>query len=530
MRSLNLWMCSLVFLLTAAFSTQSYAQEPTDAAVLVAPEDEAEILVTDTTASVVLEWNAVPNATSHEVQLFYTDDTSLEPIPVRTKVLSDTSQSYLISDLIALDASPQADGDLTYHWRVRGRNVEGEAPWSETWQFALVFPINWIQLPADGAIIDEETAFADSIQAENAIGGSFTYSINPEAIALGIEFSDDGVLTWTPGETQGPDAYEVTFTATDGTQSADSTITLIVAEVNKAPELDLISNTGGFPGEEITFTATATDPDTLAPEPFTFNNKTFSLENAQPGMAIDPSTGVFTWTPTSPDTFLVTVVVTDDGTPNLSDSQEVILTISKNDPQWVRLPADGTIIDELTTFADSVQAISSLPDSITYSINPEAEALGFTFTPDGQFSWTPTEAQGPDAYQVTFSASNGTNTVDSTVTIVVAEVNLAPELAPIQAQQGVLGSTFAFQATSTDADTLAPAPFTFNTLSYSLENGEAGMTIDPATGVFSWTPGVEGSFTVTVVVTDDGDPNLSDNQVVSFQVIRRRTPLDHLTC
>ena len=56
---------------------------------------------------------------------------------------------------------------------------------------------------------------------------------------------------------------------------------------------------------------------------FPANILTFSLEPGAPGgAAIDPATGVFTWTPAanqSPGTYPVTVRVTDNGVPSWSD-------------------------------------------------------------------------------------------------------------------------------------------------------------------------------------------------------------------
>ena len=205
---------------------------------------------------------------------------------------------------------------------------------------------------------------------------------------------------------------------------------------------------------------------------------------------------------------------------------------SGGEPRWITLPAEGTVIDELTTYADSVQAETSLPVEVTYSINPEAEALGIVFTPDGQFSWTPTEIQGPDSYQVTFSATNGTGTVDSTITIVVNEVNLAPELAPIADQLTLINSELTFTAMATDPDTLAPEPFTFNRLTYTIEDGQPGMAMD-SSGVFTWAPATVGNFTVNVVVNDNGNPNESDEQLVNIIVenifIPNSCPAEELT-
>ncbi len=75
-----------------------------------------------------------------------------------------------------------------------------------------------------------------------------------------------------------------------------------------------------------------------------------------------------------------------------------------------------------------VSASDDLEDALTYSASgmPEGASLDET---TGLFRWTPSERQGPGAYQVTFGVTDGTDAGQPrTVTITVAESNLPPEL------------------------------------------------------------------------------------------------------
>ena len=77
------------------------------------------------------------------------------------------------------------------------------------------------------------------------------------------------------------------------------------------------------------------------------------------------------------------------------------------------------------------------------------------------------------------------------------------------------GQLLTFTANATDSD--VPA----NTLTFSLLNAPAGASIDPATGVFSWTPAEgqgPGSYDLTVRVTDNGTPNLYDEEAITITV------------
>jgi hypothetical protein len=95
----------------------------------------------------------------------------------------------------------------------------------------------------------------------------------------------------------------------------------------------------------------------------------------------------------------------------------------------------------------------------------------------------------------------------------IQAINHPPQLAPIPNQTVREGSTLTFTASATDRD---PG----QTLTFSLGPGApAGARIDPATGVFTWTPTEESSpITVTVRVTDNGSPPLSASRTVSIFV------------
>jgi hypothetical protein len=96
----------------------------------------------------------------------------------------------------------------------------------------------------------------------------------------------------------------------------------------------------------------------------------------------------------------------------------------------------------------------------------------------------------------------------------IQAINHPPQLAPIAHQTVREGSTLTLTATATDRD---PG----QTLTFSLGPGApAGAHIDPATGVFTWTPAEESTspIRVTIRVTDDGSPPLSAARTFSISV------------
>jgi hypothetical protein len=97
---------------------------------------------------------------------------------------------------------------------------------------------------------------------------------------------------------------------------------------NQPPVLNSIGPQSVTQGSLLTFTAQATDADG--------DRLTYSLDGGAPnGAAIDPTSGAFSWTPTAaqgPGTFPITVRVTDNGTPALSASETVRVTVNGRSP------------------------------------------------------------------------------------------------------------------------------------------------------------------------------------------------------
>jgi hypothetical protein len=94
------------------------------------------------------------------------------------------------------------------------------------------------------------------------------------------------------------------------------------------------------------------------------------------------------------------------------------------------------------------------------------------------------------------------------------DTNTAPELGAIGDQFIYLGQTLTFTATATDAD--LPAQL----LAFSLNGAPAGANIDTATGTFTWTPATLGTNTLTVRVSDNGQPARSDSETITVRVLR----------
>jgi len=325
-----------------------------------------------------------------------------------------------------------------------------------------------------------------------------------------------GHVTWTPTEAQGPGTYQVTVEAQDNgspSMSAQKTFTVVVAEVNTSPVVTFIENTNIFELQPWTYQVVATDSDLPA------NTLTYSLFQPPFGMTIS-STGLISWTPTEaqgPSTNSVTVVVKDNGTPQMSGTRTFTVTVKETNAAPVLNVITDVSVDEQTLLiVHPVATDSDIPaQTLTYRLTGSTPA-GLTITAStGEIRWTPSEAQGPGVYPITVEVSDGTLTASRTFNITVNEVNNAPVLGVIPNVTVIEGKAVRFVATATDSD--VPA----QTLAFSLVSGApAGATINAATGAFEWLTdeASPNSNTITVKVTDSGTPPLSATRSFTITV------------
>ncbi len=369
--------------------------------------------------------------------------------------------------------------------------------------------------------VDELTALAFTVTATDADipANTRAWSLDAGNPAGSTIHATTGAFSWTPAEVQGPGSYPVTIRATDnGTpaQSGTAAITITVSEVNAAPALAAIGARTVNELVTLSFTATATDTDLPT------NTLTFSLDAGNPaGSTIHPTTGALIWTPTEaqgPGVYPVTVRVTDDGTPAQDDLETINVTVSEVNAAPALAAIGSRTVNELATLAFTATSTDAdLPaNPLTYTLDTGAPAGATINATTGAFSWNPTEAQGPGTFPITVRVTdNGTPTLDDSegITVTVTSVNVAPVLNAIGNKAGTVGVAITFTVTATDAD--LPA----NTLAFSLDAGNpAGSTINAATGSFGWTPAANGSFPMTVRVTDNGTPALNDFEAITITV------------
>jgi hypothetical protein len=155
----------------------------------------------------------------------------------------------------------------------------------------------------------------------------------------------------------------------------------------------------------LTLTNTATDLDLPA------NTLTFGLISGPSGISVNPITGVLTWTPSEaqgPSTNVITVRVTDNGSPPLSDTKSLTVIVREVN----RPPTINSIVNQLIAVGSTleVRITASDPDLPANPLfwellNPPAGAQ--IDLSSGRFQWTPTAAQAPSTNVITVKVTDG---------------------------------------------------------------------------------------------------------------------------
>ncbi|MFH1842062.1 MAG: Ig-like domain-containing protein, partial [bacterium] len=304
---------------------------------------------------------------------------------------------------------------------------DGELTSSLAMVSMTVTPVNDVPVmeAISDAVIAEETVFAFTAVAHDVDlpGDALTFSLEDGAPAGAAIDPVTGLFSWTPSEEQGPGIFNIVVKATDAGGLFDSqTFSVQVDEVNQAPVLALIGDQEINEGEILAFLSAATDPDIPA------NALTFSLDAGFPeGAAIDPGTGMFTWTPTEeqgPGAYGITIRVSDD---ELEDFETVTITVKEVNKAPVLTPIGDKSITEGEELTFMITGLDSDVPVQELSFSATGIPEGATFDPETRtFRWIPTEAQGPGTYDATFGVSDGEFTDEEMVTIDVTEMNVAP--------------------------------------------------------------------------------------------------------
>ncbi len=392
--------------------------------------------------------------------------------------------------------------------------------------------------PAAVSARENQTA-AYMAAATDADGDTLVYSLSGTDAALFTIDTDTGEVSFieapdfeAPGDDGGDNVYDITVTASDGTNSTNHNVAIRVTNENdNAPTFTSPATANVQENQTAAYMAAATDAegDTLV----------YSLSGTDAALfTIDADTGEVSFM-AAPDfeapgddggDNVYDIIVTASDGINSTDHNVAITVTNDNVPAFTS-PATANARENQTaaymaaaTDADGDTLVYSLSgtDAALFTIDADTGEVSFIEAPDFE---APGDDGGDNVYDIIVTASDGINSTDHNVAITVTNDNdnipvfTSPATANAQENQ-----TAAYMAAATDADG--------DTLVYSLSGTDAALfTIDANTGEVSFraapdfeAPGdADGDNVYDIIVTASDGTNQTD-QPVAITVTNDNVP------
>lgn len=281
-----------------------------------------------------------------------------------------------------------------------------------------------------------------------------------------------GVCSWTPSYTQSGLYNGVVVTANDGHDGVASlAFSIGVVNVNRPPVVVAIPRQMVNEGATLVVTPSASDPDG--------NTLHWWGDITLPGGTVDPTTGVWMWTPGYLDagTYLNVGLVCSDGDGGVVTATFRVTVSDVNRPPTLTPVGAQT---DVATFQLKVSTSASDPDgdSFTWSgTNLPGGALVNPLT--GYLSWTPTNGQIGTFNGVTLKATDTKGAFGVTsFTVTVRSTDRTPTVQPIPNYTLKEGLTLTIQPVGSDPDG--------DKLVWFGKKMPPLATIDSLTGYFQW--------------------------------------------
>lgn len=332
-----------------------------------------------------------------------------------------------------------------------------------------------------------------------------------------------------------PAKTDITIT-TNGTEALAAGVNSIIAEqsvdgltsnysqaldvaVNTPTALAAIANQSINEQAELSFFASATDPDAPARETLTYS----IAPGGPPSALIDPVTGQFRWTPTEsngPGSFPTMIQVTDSFGTIVSRSFTITVNEVNQNPVVQTPPVLTVTAGDTATYQFVATDVDEPQNTLTFQL-AQGSPAGASITSAGFFQFATARELAPGPYTFDVTVSDGAG--GSTTKTLTVNVQPGPLLNPIGNKQVTEGQALLFTATAVPTN---PG----DKLGYYLSVDDPAFQflvgrLDPDSGGFIWEPGEAhgpASFHLTVRVRDEAGHE--DSETFTVTVLESNQP------